>query len=369
MIPQIFNRQYQRIGLMGLTSPEGVHFYDDELTTTIDTGMYTLKFKVPKTSPSVSVLDVGNFIWTENHVGEKLLLTITSIEENREVKSISCEDTSINLLNTYVEAFEAPVADQRLDYYMDATLEGTGWVVNKNESGDKVLRLEFSSPQRTLERIRSIAKSFGMELEFKTEFTPGQKPKMMVNVVKERKSDDNTFRVTSEDTLYNLHRKINTFDIYNRVIVRGREIQEPKQQPTASKPATPPKQQDDLVEKLVEVAMAQKGKPYVWGADGPYSFDCSGFCNYCYRKAGFTNYPNYRLTSQAVWAARDAGLSRVSSPERGDMVLMDTGYTWAGDANHIGIYLGNGQMIHAGSPVQVAKTANFKVLGYVRVKR
>ena len=133
MIPQIFNRQYQRIGLMGLTSPEGVHFYDDELTTTIDTGMYTLKFKVPKTSPSVSVLDVGNFIWTENHVGEKLLLTITSIEETREVKSISCEDTSINLLNTYVEAFEAPVADQRLDYYMDATLEGTGWVVNKNE--------------------------------------------------------------------------------------------------------------------------------------------------------------------------------------------------------------------------------------------
>ena len=79
---------------------------------------------------------------------------------------------------------------------------------------------------------------------------------------------------------------------------------------------------------IVSRAYSQLGKPYVWGACGPSSFDCSGFVSYCltgsYTRLGTT------LTFM--------GWTRVSNPQPGDVVTT---------ATHCGIYIGNGQMIHA----------------------
>ena len=79
---------------------------------------------------------------------------------------------------------------------------------------------------------------------------------------------------------------------------------------------------------IVSRAYSQLGKPYVWGACGPNSFDCSGFVSYCltgsYTRLGTT------LTFM--------GWTRVSNPQPGDVVTTGT---------HCGIYIGNGQMIHA----------------------
>ena len=79
---------------------------------------------------------------------------------------------------------------------------------------------------------------------------------------------------------------------------------------------------------IVSRAYSQLGKPYVWGACGPNSFDCSGFVSYCltgsYTRLGTT------LTFM--------GWTRVSNPQPGDVVTT---------ATHCGIYIGNGQMIHA----------------------
>lgn len=100
---------------------------------------------------------------------------------------------------------------------------------------------------------------------------------------------------------------------------------------------------------IVSRAYSQLGKPYVWGACGPNSFDCSGFVSYCltgsYSRLGTT------LTFM--------GWSRVSNPQPGDVVTT---------ATHCGIYIGNGQMIHAPHTGDVVKVGPVQS-GMIYVRR
>ncbi|MCH5671132.1 C40 family peptidase [Streptomyces gilvus] len=109
--------------------------------------------------------------------------------------------------------------------------------------------------------------------------------------------------------------------------------------------------------KAVDFAMAQIGKPYVWGAVGPSSYDCSGLTSTAWAAAG---HPIPR-TSQAQWQ----GLTRVSlsSARPGDLII------YFSDATHVGMYIGGGQIVHAPRPgrtVTTAPAASMPVLGVVR---
>ena len=100
---------------------------------------------------------------------------------------------------------------------------------------------------------------------------------------------------------------------------------------------------------IVSRAYSQLGKPYEWGAYGPNSFDCSGFVSYCltgsYTRLGTT------LTFM--------GWTRVSNPQPGDVVTT---------ATHCGIYIGNGQMIHAPHTGDVVKVGPVQS-GMIYVRR
>ena len=100
---------------------------------------------------------------------------------------------------------------------------------------------------------------------------------------------------------------------------------------------------------IVSRAYSQLGKPYVWGACGPNSFDGSGFVSYCltgsYTRLGTT------LTFM--------GWTRVSNPQPGDVVTT---------ATHCGIYIGNGQMIHAPHTGDVVKVGPVQS-GMIYVRR
>ena len=100
---------------------------------------------------------------------------------------------------------------------------------------------------------------------------------------------------------------------------------------------------------IVSRAYSQLGKPYVWGAYGPSSFDCSGLVSYCltgsYTRLGTT------LTFM--------GWTRVSNPQPGDVVTT---------ATHCGIYIGNGQMIHAPHTGDVVKVGPVQS-GMIYVRR
>jgi cell wall-associated NlpC family hydrolase len=85
------------------------------------------------------------------------------------------------------------------------------------------------------------------------------------------------------------------------------------------------------VVRAVNIADAQKGDPYVYGAAGPGSFDCSGLTYYSYRKAGFRHIP--RTSSAQAHFARHI---KRSAMKRGDLIFFYDG----GGVYHVGVYAG-----------------------------
>jgi len=90
---------------------------------------------------------------------------------------------------------------------------------------------------------------------------------------------------------------------------------------------------------------AQKylGKKYVWGATGPYRFDCSGFTSYVCKKNG-VNIPRRAISQSKVGKY----VSR-SNLKAGDLIFFDTSKRRRGFVNHVGIYIGHNKFIHASS--------------------
>ncbi|EPH45878.1 NlpC/P60 family protein [Streptomyces aurantiacus] len=91
-------------------------------------------------------------------------------------------------------------------------------------------------------------------------------------------------------------------------------------------------------EKVIAFAEKQMGKPYVWGATGPDSFDCSGLTQAAWKTAGIS-------LPRTTWDQVKVGTKvSTSSAEPGDLVF------FYDDISHVGIYIGNGKMIHAPKP-------------------
>ncbi|WP_329335633.1 NlpC/P60 family protein [Streptomyces sp. NBC_00663] len=108
----------------------------------------------------------------------------------------------------------------------------------------------------------------------------------------------------------------------------------------------------------VSYAYTKLGSPYVWGATGPDAFDCSGLTQAAYRSAGIS-------LPRTTYAQIDAG-RRVSRSELqpGDLVFFYSAIS------HVGIYIGNGQMIHAPNPtapVRIAPIDEMPFAGATRV--
>ena len=101
---------------------------------------------------------------------------------------------------------------------------------------------------------------------------------------------------------------------------------------------------------MMEEAQKHLGKPYVFGASGPNSFDCSGFVSYV---LSHSIYPGFgRTTAQGLYNICTP-VSRADA-QPGDLIFFTGTYNAGRPVTHIGIYIGNGQMIHAGKPVQYA---------------
>lgn len=95
--------------------------------------------------------------------------------------------------------------------------------------------------------------------------------------------------------------------------------------------------------QVVELAMQYLGCPYVYGAAGPKSFDCSGFTYYIYGKLGYSIY----RTASTQFNGNGVSISR-QNLQPGDLVFFRE-HGSSKSATHVGIYIGNGQIIHASS--------------------
>lgn len=118
----------------------------------------------------------------------------------------------------------------------------------------------------------------------------------------------------------------------------------------ASKPARPTRRQlhEAKVRRVLAEAARQKGKPYVYGADGPHAFDCSGLVRYVFMHAIGRVLPHNAAAQ--YYAVRHI---RRRSLQPGDLIFTDNGYI-----SHVGIFAGHGRWWvapHTGTRVQLQR--------------
>ncbi|MGL5330949.1 MAG: SH3 domain-containing protein [Peptostreptococcaceae bacterium] len=99
---------------------------------------------------------------------------------------------------------------------------------------------------------------------------------------------------------------------------------------------------------VVDLAHKQLGKPYVWGAEGPSSFDCSGLQYYIFKKGAGVNLP--RTSKEQSKFGKTVSRSDLKP---GDLIFSST--DGSGSVSHVGVYVGNNEMIHAPKPGDVVK--------------
>jgi|SRR3712207_4167830 cell wall-associated NlpC family hydrolase len=108
--------------------------------------------------------------------------------------------------------------------------------------------------------------------------------------------------------------------------------------------AAPAAASSSAAQVAVDTALAQVGDPYVYGATGPNSFDCSGLTSFSYKAAGISIPRTSKAQSTFGTPVAKANL------QPGDLVFFYS------PVSHVGMYIGNGQMVHAstaGKPVAV----------------
>lgn len=108
---------------------------------------------------------------------------------------------------------------------------------------------------------------------------------------------------------------------------------------------------DTKFANMMQEAQKYLGYPYVWGGSSPStSFDCSGFVCWVINHSG--NGWNYGRTT-AEGLRQQLSIIPASEAKPGDIIFFQGTYSTAG-ASHVGIYVGNGKMIHCGNPIQFA---------------
>ncbi len=116
----------------------------------------------------------------------------------------------------------------------------------------------------------------------------------------------------------------------------------------------------NIIDKIEAEAKSFLGTRYVWGATGPDKFDCSGFTQWVFRDVGI------KLPRVSRDQAKVGQYVSFEDLRRGDMIFFDTRKHKRGIVTHVGIYLGNGNFIHASSAAKKVVVYNFYKKPYYR---
>jgi cell wall-associated NlpC family hydrolase len=107
-----------------------------------------------------------------------------------------------------------------------------------------------------------------------------------------------------------------------------------------------------LENSVVAVASSCVGTPYKFGGKSPKGFDCSGLVYYCYKSVGIKIPASTKMLRKSV--KKVSRSLTFSNLRKGDILFFRIGKLF-GKSNHVGIYIGNGMMIHASAKRGVVK--------------
>lgn len=224
--------------------------------------------------------------------------------------------------------------------------------VLKKENEAKLAELKVKSDEQSKVIAEAKAEKAKVEADLDTrEWTIVEFP---VSVINNSSSSESDIR-NSMVTLVNTRKNIVSTNIDQRV---NAAIEKAKQKLKAIEDANRPLSRGGELASasavsLLNYAYQFQGVPYVWGGTSPRGFDCSGFTQYVFSHFGIS-------IGRDTYAQLGAG-RRVSQSELqpGDLVFPHTG--------HVGIYIGNGNFIHAPHSGDVVKVA--KVYGFYTARR
>jgi cell wall-associated NlpC family hydrolase len=120
------------------------------------------------------------------------------------------------------------------------------------------------------------------------------------------------------------------------------------------------------VRHAVEVALGQRGKPYLWGAEGPSRFDCSGLMQFAYAAAG-VSIPRVSRDQFAAFAGRRSIAMR--DLRAGDLVFFADQPSEPATIHHVGMYVGGGLMVEAPFTGAVVRTSSILRRSYAGAVR
>jgi cell wall-associated NlpC family hydrolase len=131
----------------------------------------------------------------------------------------------------------------------------------------------------------------------------------------------------------------------------GRVSRSEERTPITPAPAGPVVAGSRAAQIAVDTALAQRGKAYVWAAAGPDTFDCSGLMQYAYAAAGISLPHSSLMQSQMGTPVTRSGL------QPGDLVF------YYSPVSHVGMYIGNGQIVNAPTAGDVVKVVGLDAVG------
>ncbi|MBW9151693.1 NlpC/P60 family protein [Clostridium estertheticum] len=150
---------------------------------------------------------------------------------------------------------------------------------------------------------------------------------------------------------------MNTQSVKQITPSRGNVVREVEAEPSTQ--ASAPQQSSSTSSNaIIEYAKTFLGTPYQWGANGPNTFDCSGFTKYVYAHFGIgMGRTTYDQITQGKYVSR-------GNLQAGDLVFFGTG-----SPHHVGIYVGNGSYIHAPQTGDVVKISQMTRSDYMSARR
>lgn len=118
-------------------------------------------------------------------------------------------------------------------------------------------------------------------------------------------------------------------------------------------------------QNFINLALSKIGSPYVWGAEGPNAFDCSGFISWCLKQIGVLT---SRVTTDSMLTRTSIFRSKpLSEALPGDLLHFKAGETKS--IGHVAIYLGNNEIVHAGGATEGKSRVNKRKADYVKFVR
>ncbi len=305
---------------------------------TLDLGEYQeTKYKTAVVKDGVAVkIRNGGDVKTVAYAGDEFKV----IGIQGEWVKVSLVDGEGWLASRYVDITESIgyVTGEKVNFRKESNTDSE--VIKELEIGSTVKVLEANEKWMKVKNgedegyIRSLYVS--EEAPVIEEEEPVEEP---VVVSETQTSNDQSNETQSSTRSLSSNNSTNSSSSNNSTHSSNGQTQKPVQDNNSS--YNPPASSTSSVQEVLNLAYSKIGAPYVWGAEGPNSFDCSGFTSYVFRNAAGVSLPR---TSSAQ-SGYGSTVSK-SNLQPGDLVFFNTS---GKGVSHVGIYVGGGNMIHSPS--------------------